>query len=171
MRHPARKAFLVVALALAAASAHAQGAVPADNAGARGVVAAADFKLESYAGRVVMLDFWASWCKPCAASMPWLTAMQRMYGKKGLQVVAVCVDKDEKAMRSRLDLLDPNIVVVFDPKGKLAETYKLEGMPTTFLIGRDGKVAGSHIGFRDAETDAREAELAKMLEDKPTEGK
>ena len=171
MRHPIRKAFLVLMLALAAVSAHAQGAVPADNAAARGVVAAADFKLESYAGRVVMLDFWASWCKPCAASMPWLTAMQRMYGKQGLQVVAVCVDKDEKAMRSRLDLLDPNIVVVFDPKGKLAEQYKLEGMPTTFLVDRGGKVQASHIGFRDAETDAREAEVAKLLADKPAEGK
>ncbi len=171
MLHPARRMFVVIALVLAAASAHAQGAVPADNAGARGIVAAADFKLESYAGRVVLLDFWASWCKPCAASMPWLTAMQRMYGKQGLQVVAVCVDKDEKAMRSRLDLLDPNIVVVFDPKGKLAEAYRLEGMPTTFLIGRDGQVKGSHVGFRDAETDAREAELVKLLEGKPAEGK
>lgn len=171
MRHPAPKAFLVIALVLAAVTAHAQGAMPADNAGARGVVAAADFKLESYAGRVVMLDFWASWCKPCAASMPWMTAMQRMYGKKGLQVVAVCVDKDEKAMRSRLDLLDPNIVVVFDPKGKLAEQYKLDGMPTTFLIDRDGKSKGSHIGFRDVETDAREAEIAALLAGKPAEGK
>lgn len=171
MRRPARNVLLVIALVLAAASAHAQGAVPADNAGARGVVAAADFKLESYAGRVVLLDFWASWCKPCAASMPWLTAMQRLYGTKGLQVVAVCVDKDEKDMRSRLDLLDPNIVVVFDPKGKLAGKHKLEGMPMTFLIGRDGKVKGSHIGFRDAETGAREAELAKLLEDQPAGGK
>ncbi len=171
MRHPARRTLLVVALVVAAASARAQGAVPADNAGARGIVAAADFKLENYAGRVVMLDFWASWCNPCKASMPWMSAMQRVYGKKGLQVVAVSVDKDEKAMRSRLDLLDPNIIVVFDPKGKLAEQYKLEGMPTTFLIDRAGTVKGSHIGFRDAETDAREAELAKLLEDKPAGGK
>ena len=170
MRHPARKALLILALVIVAASAQAQGAVPADNAGARGVVAAADFKLEDYTGRVVMLDFWASWCGPCKASMPWMSAMQRAYGKKGLQIVAVSVDKDEKAMRSRLDLLDPNIIVVFDPKGKLAGKYKLDGMPTTFLIDRDGKMKGSHIGFRDAETDAREAELSALLDGKPAEG-
>ncbi len=178
MRHPAAFSHgLLIATALlfwVSASASrlqaAEGAPSASIAPAPGVPAAgrtvltpSEFKLADHAGRVVMLDFWASWCKPCKQSMPWLSQLQRAHGGKGLQIVAVSVDSDESAMRSRLGEIDPGIVVVFDPKGELARQYDLEAMPTTVMIDRDGKVLSTHVGFREAEIAAREAEVAALL--------
>ena len=129
----------------------------------RTVIPAADFKLADHQGKVVVLDFWASWCKPCKLSMPWLSQLQRKYAGQGLQIVAVSVDKDEKAMRARLADIDPGIVVVFDPKGALAKQYELQGMPTTFLFDRAGKQAASHVGYLESAAAEREAEIAAML--------
>lgn len=137
----------------------------AEEPAARPVIPAAEFRLADHAGKVVALDFWASWCKPCKLSMPWLSKLQRTYAEQGLQVVAISVDTDEAAMRSRLADLDPGIIVVFDPKGELAAQYKLEGMPTTFLVDRAGKPAGSHVGYLEKEADRREAEIAALLKE------
>lgn len=131
----------------------------------RTVLAVADFALTGHQGQVVVLDFWASWCKPCRQSLPWLSALQRRHADKGLQVVAVSVDADEAAMRSRLGDIDPGIVVVFDPEGVLAKRYRLEAMPTSFLVDREGKVRGSHVGFLEKEAARREAEIVALLED------
>lgn len=146
---------LLVVLAGAAAA--------ADEPAPRAVVPAASFDLAAHAGKVVVLDFWASWCKPCRESMPWLSRLQREHGAKGLQVVAVSVDADEADMRSRLGEIDEGIVVVFDPEGVLASQYKLEGMPTTYLVDRAGKLRGSHLGFRAKDAAAREAEIVALL--------
>ncbi len=142
----------------------ATGAVAGEPA-ERPVFAAAEFALADHAGKVVALDFWASWCEPCKASLPWFSRMQRQYGEQGLQIVAVSVDTDEALMRSRLGDIDPGIIVVFDPKGELAAQYKLEGMPTTYLIDRAGKVVASHVGYRNADACKREAEIAAMLKE------
>ncbi len=173
MRPQARSRFrptvlaAVLALAtlstLSATAAGAAASAPAE----RHVLAAADLKLADYAGKVVVLDFWASWCKPCKMSMPWLSALQRKYGPQGLQIVAISVDAEEKAMRTRLGDIDDGIVVVFDPDGELARQYQLKAMPTTFLIGRDGKPAGSEVGYREKELPAREAAIVELLEVKP----
>lgn len=185
MRHPtvfcrglvAAAAVLIWAVAGASrlqadeVAAAAPAAPPASSASTvRPVIAAADFELAKYAGRVVLLDFWASWCKPCKQSMPWLSMLQRKYAAEGLQVVAVSVDTDEKAMLARLGEIDPGIVVVFDPRGKLVAQYDPESMPTSFLIDRAGKVQARHLGFFAAETAARETEVAALLAaDKRTE--
>ena len=177
MRHPAAFSHgLLIATALlfwvsasasrlqAAEGAPAKTVAPAPAAAAgRTVLTASEFKLADHAGRVVMLDFWASWCKPCKQSMPWLSQLQRAHGEEGLQIVAISVDTDESAMRSRLGDIDPGIVVVFDPKGELAGQYDLEAMPTTVMIDRAGKVLSTHVGFREAEIAEREAEVAALL--------
>lgn len=156
-------AFTLVLVAAAASFAAAADAPPAG----RPILAPADLKLADYAGKVVVLDFWASWCKPCKMSMPWLSSLQRKYGAQGLQVIAISVDTEEKAMRSRLGDIGDGIVVVFDPDGELARQYQLKAMPTTFLIGRDGKAAGSHVGYHEKDLPGREEEIAKLLEVKP----
>ena len=171
MRRSHRRSFAAVAALLfmlagaAVASVASAASAVADEPAPRVVVPAAAFELAAHAGKVVVLDFWASWCKPCRESMPWLSGLQRQHGAKGLQVVAVSVDTDEGAMRARLAELDPGIVVVFDPEGTLAAQYKLEGMPTSYLIDRAGKVRGSHLGFRAKEAAAREAEVVALLEE------
>lgn len=126
-------------------------------------VAPADFHLADCQGKVVVVDFWASWCKPCRLALPWLADMQRKYGDQGLQVVAVNLDKDLKAGADMVAGLPSQVILVHDPEGKMAEQYKLEGMPSAYLFGRDGKPAGSHVGFLAKETENRETELQNLL--------
>ncbi len=127
------------------------------------LIQADDFHLENYRGRVVLLDFWASWCGPCKKSLPWLYRLQRLYGKDGLVVVPVNLDRDTEMARAMLATLKGGPVRVVDPEGKLAEQFKLEGMPTSILIDRQGKVVARHIGFLPAEEDAREREIRNLL--------
>lgn len=128
------------------------------------IVPAAEFDLADYAGRVVVLDFWASWCKPCRKSIPWLSQLQERHGPQGLTVVAVNLDKDIAAAADQLKELGTQVVVVADPAGKLAEQYELQGMPSSFHVDRQGRIAGRHVGFLPEEGPAREAEIVKLLE-------
>lgn len=124
-----------------------------------------DFHLEDFQGKVVLLDFWASWCKPCAQSLPWLAAMQDKHGAAGLQVVAVNLDGDLAAADTMLEMLDDGIVVVHDPRGDLAARFQLEGMPSAFVFRRDGELAASHVGFLAGESANREEELIRLLQE------
>jgi thiol-disulfide isomerase/thioredoxin len=131
---------------------------------------AAEFDLAAYRGEVVVLDFWASWCKPCRKALPWLSGLQARWGEDGLVTVAVNLDRDaEKAreMLARLEL-DPGVVLLHDPRGELAEAYELQGMPSTFVFGRDGELRSSHLGFRESEAEARAGEIEALLEEEVT---
>ena len=108
---------------------------------------AQDFDLSAYKGKVVYLDFWASWCVPCRLSFPWMAQLQQTLGAKGLTVVAVNVDKDRAKADAFLQQMPPSFRVVFDPKGDIAKQYDFRDMPTSILIGRDGKVHFVHDGF------------------------
>jgi thiol-disulfide isomerase/thioredoxin len=104
-------------------------------------------KLADYAGKVVYLDFWASWCGPCKQSFPWMNTMQNQYEKHGFEIVAVGVDaKQEDAMRF-LAASPVRFTVAFDRQGKTPAMYGVKGMPTSVLIGRDGRVLSVHTGF------------------------
>jgi cytochrome c biogenesis protein CcmG, thiol:disulfide interchange protein DsbE len=103
--------------------------------------------LDSLRGRVVYLDFWASWCQPCRRSFPWMETMRQRYSGKGLTVVAVNLDKDRRAADGFLARWPAGFPVAFDPAGKVAEAYGVAAMPTSFLIGRDGVILSTHAGF------------------------
>jgi cytochrome c biogenesis protein CcmG, thiol:disulfide interchange protein DsbE len=119
--------------------------------------------LAQYQGKIVYLDFWASWCKPCRQSFPWMDAMQKKYAADGLVIVAV--DEDEQPADGRKFLAEEQsgFTVVSDPKGILAERYALLGMPSSFLIGRDGQVLQRHAGFYSGSSARFEAEIRAAL--------
>ena len=119
--------------------------------------------LSQYKGKVVYLDFWASWCKPCRQSFPWMNAMQAKYAGDGLVVVSVNLDEEHADADKFLKQVPADFTIVYDPEGKLAEQYKLIGMPTSFLIGRDGQVAKRHAGFFDSSPAEYEAEIRALL--------
>ena len=104
-------------------------------------------QLAAYEGKLVYLDFWASWCGPCAESFPWLNRMQDKYGAD-LVVVGVNVDTDARAADRFLQEHPARFAIVRDPEGRLPELYRIEGMPSSVLIGPDGKVLHQHSGFR-----------------------
>jgi peroxiredoxin len=123
-------------------------------------------KLSDYKGRVVYLDFWASWCGPCKQSFPWMNEMQSRYGDKGLRIVGVSVDKKQDDAKKFLDRTPARFDVVFDAEGKTPAAFGVKVMPTSFLIAPSGKVLAIHGGFREEDRDKLEREIKQMLETK-----
>ncbi|MFC1588682.1 TlpA family protein disulfide reductase [Pseudomonadota bacterium] len=119
--------------------------------------------LASLRGKVVYLDFWASWCKPCKSSFPWMVEMKKTYEDKGLEILAVNLDKERKLADKFLEGMEVNFVIAFDEKGDTATNYNLRGMPSSYLIGRDGKLYASHIGFREKDKAKMEEAIKQLL--------
>ena len=114
-------------------------------------------------GKVVWVDFWASWCAPCRRSFPWLNTMQRRYGNQGLQIIAVNVDKDRALADKFLQETPAQFALRYDPAGKLAKEFKVQAMPSSFVLDASGKVLASHAGFRLADTDEYERGIRSAL--------
>ncbi len=124
---------------------------------------AASVSLDQLKGKLVYVDFWASWCGPCRQSFPWMNDMQAKYGPQGLQVVGVNLDdKTEDATRF-LAQVPARFVTAFDPKGDTARRYQLKGMPSSVLIAPDGKVIQVHVGFRADQREALEQAIVAAL--------
>jgi thiol-disulfide isomerase/thioredoxin len=120
-------------------------------------------KLDKYQGKLVYLDFWASWCGPCRQSFPWMNEMQAKYGARGLQVIAVNLDSKNEDARSFLATTPAHFVVAFDPSGVAPRNYGIQGMPSSVLIGPDGKVLLEHAGFREADRAELESKIKSAL--------
>ncbi len=155
---PRRRRFIYATLTAFCLLASAGPAAPATSE-------AAAFDLDHYRGKVVVLDFWASWCKPCRQSIPWLNEMRSRYGEQGLVIIGVNVDANREDAERFLKETPIDFDVVFGPQGTLAQRHALKGMPSTFVFDRDGKLVATHLGFQQAKTNAREAAL-KLLIDK-----
>lgn len=123
--------------------------------------------LTQYRGKVVYLDFWASWCPPCRESFPWMNAMQSKYAAQGLVVIAVNVDEQQQDGRRFLNNHPADFKIVFDPKGVLAEQYNLMGMPSSFLIDRAGHIDRRDVGFRDSSRGEYEGQIRDLLDNHP----
>src|SRR3982751_3717434 len=120
--------------------------------------------LAQHRGRVVIVDFWASWCKPCRQSIPWLNAMRVRYASQGLDVIGVNVDAEHADAVRFLRDVPIEFEVVFDPRGELAKAFKVQGMPSSFVFDRSGKLVQTHLGFRDAKKDENETALKDLLQ-------
>jgi len=114
-------------------------------------------------GKVVYVDFWASWCGPCRQSFPWMNAMQAKYGAKGLQVVGVNLDAKRADADKFLGEVPASFAIAFDAQGDTPKRYAVKGMPTSVLIGADGKVLQVHNGFREDDRKALEDAIAGAL--------
>lgn len=126
-----------------------------------GVQAAVD--LSSFKGQTVYLDFWASWCGPCKQSFPWMNEMQTKYSSKGLRVVAINVDQRHADATLFLKDNPTNFTVAFDANGQTPKNYAIRGMPTSVLIGPDGKVLSIHNGFKEEQRDEMEKQIKQAL--------
>mgnify|MGYP003607660316 FL=1 len=123
-------------------------------------------KLSDYKGKTVYLDFWASWCGPCKQSFPWMNDMQSRYGAKGFRVVGINVDQKTDDAKAFLKTTPANFDVAFDQAGKTPKTYAIKGMPTSVLIGADGKVISIHSGFKPEQRAELEAQIQQALSPK-----
>ena len=106
--------------------------------------------LTDFAGKLVLLNFWATWCAPCREEMPAMQRLWERYREHGLVIVAVAVDKgNNKQVASFVDKLGLNYPILVDPEGKVRNRYEVVGLPMSYLIGRDGKISGRVIGATD----------------------
>jgi len=120
-------------------------------------VHSSDFK-----GKVVILDFWATWCPPCKAEIPGFIALQKEYGKKGLAVVGISVDEGgADVVKEFAQKLGMNYPVVLADEKTPQVFGGIEAIPTTFIIDREGRIVTNHLGF--TEKDEFEKELKPLL--------
>src|SRR5256885_1899970 len=116
-------------------------------------------KLSNYRGRVVLLDFWATWCGGCKVEIPWYMEFQKKYKESGLSVVGVSVDDDGwKSVKPFLEAKQVNYPVVIGD-WDLARRFGITSLPVTLLIDRNGKVADLHVGMVDKDVFDREIQI------------
>lgn len=119
--------------------------------------------LSKYKGKVVYIDFWASWCGPCAQSLPFLTELQTQLKNKGLEVVAVNLDENRQDADAFLAQHPVAVTVAADPEGVCPHTYDVQAMPSSFLIDRKGKVRHVHLGFRPGDRTELRNQITALL--------
>lgn len=120
-------------------------------------------KLEKYQGKLIYLDFWASWCGPCRQSFPWMNELQEKYGAQGLQIIGVNLDAKTEDAKKFLAETPARFTVAFDPAGATPHNYGVKGMPSSFLIGPDGKILFEHMGFKEADRADLESKIKSSL--------
>ena len=128
------------------------------------ISAAGELNLEKHGGKVVLLDFWASWCVPCRRSFPWMNEMQEKYAQEGLVIIAVNVDREVENAAAFLAEYPAEFEVIYDPDAALAKEYKIQVMPSSIIFGRDGASIDRHTGFKVKKQDEYEAVLRAALE-------
>lgn len=119
--------------------------------------------LSVHRGKVVLLDFWASWCAPCAASFPWMETMRQRYGAEGLVIVSVNLDEDRAAAEAFLGGGYAGFEHVFDPSGSIATEFGVAAMPTALIFDREGRLVARHEGFTPSEAKMYEQRIAAVL--------
>jgi thiol-disulfide isomerase/thioredoxin len=132
-------------------------------AGAPALDAAPPEALAPVTGKVVWVDFWASWCVPCRRSFPWLNTMHRKYGAEGLQIIAVNLDKDRALADGFLAEVPAEFSLRFDPAADLAKQFGVQAMPSSYLLAPDGTVLASHFGFKTADATDYERAIRDAL--------
>ncbi|WP_272991687.1 MULTISPECIES: TlpA family protein disulfide reductase [Spongiibacter] len=121
--------------------------------------------LADYAGQVVYLDFWASWCGPCRLSLPALDALYRELGDQGFVVLAVNVDAYQEDADAFLNSHPVSYPTLRDADSTLPKRFAVKGMPTAFLIDRDGRVQHVHEGFRKTDIEPLRRKIMALLEE------
>ena len=123
-------------------------------------------RLSDFKGKIVYVDFWASWCGPCKQSFPWMNEIFNKYRAQGFELLAINVDKKKDDALAFERIAQVSFDIAYDPSGVTPKSYGIKAMPTSFLIGRDGRVMKIHSGFRAQERAELEAYIQSKLEAK-----
>ena len=109
--------------------------------------------LSSYKGKVVFLNFWATWCGPCRQEMPSMERLYQRLNDKGLEILAVNLQEDDKTVQKFVDEYELTFPVLLDRSGRVGSTYGARSIPTTYIVSREGYVIAGTIGTREWDTE------------------
>lgn len=121
------------------------------------------FSLSELKGKVVFLDFWASWCPPCEKSFPFLNELHQQYNASGLEVIAVNVDENKQDALTFLKDHPVNFKIVYDGEGICPEHFQVMAMPSSYIIDKTGKIHFVNLGFQLSEKDALRNQVTALL--------
>jgi len=126
-----------------------------------------EIKLSEFHGKVVLLDFWASWCPPCREEMPQLVKFYKSHKSSDFQLIAINIDNKASNMQRFLDKLfpTPQFPIVEDNTQKIPALFNIEAMPTTIFIDKKGNIRYRHDGFKDSYVNDFNSELSQLLKE------
>lgn len=122
-------------------------------------------KLSDYRGKVIYIDFWASWCMPCRRSLPALNKLHTKYSTQDFEVISINMDEDAADALKFLKSFPVNYTVVRDPKGIVAEGYELTGMPHAVIIDKVGKLRHIHEGYKKRDGTKIDQYITQILQE------
>jgi peroxiredoxin len=165
--------FMVAATLLPAEGAAARPARPPPSRPAAGALPAAPdlvlttragpLRLSTLRGRVVFIDFWATWCPSCKAALAHLEDLRARLGDRDLVIVAVSVDEDRKAAERFAKQRKLSVRVAFDPEGKAAERFEVDEMPTAFVVDQQGRIRYAERGYTTARLRALDHKVEQLI--------
>ncbi len=123
-----------------------------------------EISLKSLKGKLVYIDFWASWCRPCKNSFPWMIQIKETFKNKPFEIIAINLDKDRAQAEQFINTQNINFIIAFDPTAHIAEHYAVEGMPSSYLVDPDGRLRYRFTGFWNKSRDEKEATIRQLLE-------
>jgi len=125
-----------------------------------------ELTLRDFKGKVVLLDFWASWCVPCREELPMLNMLQKKYGRHGFEVVAVNIDNKRENAIKFLQQYNITLKSVWDQKKEVVSMYDVATMPTTFIIDQRGIIRFVHSGFEAENLNEYRRQIESLLAEK-----
>jgi len=120
-------------------------------------------QLSKLQGKLVYVDFWASWCRPCKTSFPWMISMKEKFKDHPFEIVAINLDKDKTLADAFIKSQAINFPVAFNPNADVAEKYGVEGMPSSYLVDAHGHLRIRYTGFWNKSKDEKEQMIKRLL--------
>lgn len=122
-----------------------------------------NIRLAEQRGKVVMLNFWASWCGPCRKEMPLLDEMYQRYNKVGFELYGINVEQDTAAAKKLLKDLGVTLPVLYDPESKVSKLYKVDAMPTTVMIDKNGEIRYVNRGYKAGDEEKYRDQIQTLI--------
>lgn len=121
--------------------------------------------LAAYKGKVLLVDFWASWCGPCRKAMPFLNNKRKEFGKDGFEIIGINVDENSQDATEMLKADPVDYPVAYDPQGQCPGVFEVKAMPSSYLIDKQGKIRVIHLGFRSEDEATLSQHIAALLKE------